>query len=367
MTTSEPRTRAQVHQLMAALSYGDAVSHHALTTQKALRGAGFASDIFVEHVHPRMTGLVRPFWEYPRVSSPDTTCLFHFSIGSATGPLLQQCPDRLVTIYHNITPAEYFLGYRPHLVGLTYHGRRQLSAFAERSVLGLADSEFNRQELEDAGYANTAVLPILPDWTLYESSGSRLTRALYADHRTNIVFVGRISPNKSIDSVIRAFTFYQRHLNPGSRLLLVGDHRGYERYYDRLQDLVRALGTADVVFTGHVDDDDLLAYYRLGHLFLCLSEHEGYCVPLLEAMAVGLPIVAYDAGAVAGTLAGAGVLIQDRSPEVVGTLIHEILTDASLRGRILDKQTRVLARMKGLDFGRMLLERLRPVLALEAR
>jgi hypothetical protein len=153
----------RIHQLLAGLSYGDAVSNHALAIQQALRAAGYESDIFVEHVHPRMTRHVRPYWEYPRVSSADTICVFHFSIGSAASPLIYHLPDRLVTIYHNVTPAEYFLGFRPHLVGLTYHGRRQLEIFAARTELALADSEFNRRELEVAGYERTDVLPIIPD------------------------------------------------------------------------------------------------------------------------------------------------------------------------------------------------------------
>ncbi len=352
----------RVHQLLAALSYGDAVSNHALAIQSALRGAGYESDIFVEHVHPRMTRFVRPYWEYPSVSTPETVCLFHFSIGSAAGPLIFSRPDRVVTIYHNVTPAEYFIGYRPHLVGLTYHGRRQLSAFAERSALALADSEFNRQELEAAGFEPTAVFPILPDFKLYERPGSPLTRALYADDRTNLLFVGRISPNKRIEDLIRVFAYYQRYVDARSRLLLVGDHRGYEKYYDRLQEMARALGVEEVVFTGHVDDDDLVAYYRLGHVFLCLSEHEGYCVPLLEAMATGLPIVAKDAGAVRGTLQGAGVLLQETQPEIVAELIAEILGNAALRERILATEDRVLRKLKALDYGALLLERLRPVL-----
>jgi L-malate glycosyltransferase len=352
----------RVHQLLAALSYGDAVSHHALAIQTALRGAGYESDIFVEHVHPRMARFVRPYWEYPQVSSPKTVCLFHFSIGSAASPLIHHLPDRLVTIYHNITPPEYFVGFRPHLVGLTYHARRELALFVPRTALALGVSEFNRRELEGMGFRPTGVLPIVPDFPSYERPGSRLTRALYDDGRTNIVFVGRISPNKRIDDLVRTFACYQRYVNPHSRLLLVGDHRGYEKYYDRLQEMVQALRLSEVVFTGHVDEDDLAAYYRLGHLFLCLSEHEGYGVPLLEAMAAGLPIVAYDAGAVAETLRGAGIVLADKSPEVVAELMGEILSRPALRARILQGQARVLAEYKAIDPAKMLLERLAPVL-----
>jgi glycosyltransferase involved in cell wall biosynthesis len=352
-----------VHQLMAALSYGDAVSNHALWIRDALRRAGYASDIFVEHVHPRMSGHVRPFWQYGEVSSPQTVCLFHFSIGSAVGPLIYHRPDRLAIVYHNITPAEWFIGFRPHLVGLTYHGRRELKSWASRTALALGVSDYNRRELAEAGFAPTGVLPIVPDWSVYDRPGSPVTRGLYADGRTNLVFVGRISPNKRIEDLIRVFACYQRYHEPPSRLLVVGDHRGYEKYYDRLQEMVGALRLEEVVFTGHVDDDDLVAYYRLGRLFLCLSEHEGFCVPVLEAMAVGLPVVAYDAGAVAETLRGAGVLLKDKDPEGTAELVAEILARDDLRARILEGQARVLRDLKATDFDALVLDRLKPVLA----
>jgi len=353
----------QVHQLMAALSYGDAVSNHALWIRDALRRAGYVSDIFVEHVHPRMTGQVRPFWQYPQVSAPDTVCLFHFSIGSAVGPLIHHAPDRLAIVYHNITPAEWFIGFRPHLVGLTHHGRRELRVWAARTALALGVSEFNRRELEAAGFAPTGVLPIVPSFRVYEGAGSPVTRRLYEDDRTNIVFVGRISPNKRIEDVIRVFACYQRYHEPNSRLFLVGDHRGYEKYYDRLQEMVQKLRVEEVVFTGHVDDEDLVAYYRLADLFLCLSEHEGFCVPVLEAMAVGLPVLAYDAGAVAETLRGAGVLLKEKDPEKVAELMREILTRPELRAAITAGQARVLAELKSRDFDSLLLDRLKPVLS----
>lgn len=354
--------RRRVHQLLAALSYGDAVSNHALSIQAALRSAGYDSDIFVEHVHPRMARFVRPYWEYGTVSAPDTVCLFHFSIGSATAPLIHHLPDRLVTIYHNITPPEYFLRYRPHLVGLTYHARRELALFVPRTTLALGVSEYNRRELAAMGFPATGVLPIVPDWSAFERPGSRLTRALYSDDRENILFVGRISPNKRIDDLIRVFACYQRYVQPRSRLLLVGDHRGYEKYYACLLEMVQTLRLEEVVFTGHVDDDDLAAYYRLGRLFLCLSEHEGYGVPLLEAMAAGLPIVAYDAGAVAETLRGAGLLIRDKSPEWVAEIVGEVLSRPALRAKVLEGQQRVLATYKALDPAAMLLDHLAPLL-----
>jgi len=352
----------QVHQLLAALSYGDAIGNESLAIQAHLRRAGFASDIFAEKVHPRMAHLARPLHEYEGVSAPDTVCLFHFSIGSAAGRLIHHAPDRLVVIYHNITPASFFLGFHPHLAGLCYHGRRELEVFAARTELGLGDSEYNRRELEAAGFARTAVLPIVLDFAAYRRPPSPVVRRLYEDGRTNILFVGRIIPNKKIDDLIRVFAYYQRYLDPKSRLLLVGDHRGHERYFDRLQELVRELRVDEVVFSGHVDDDDLVAYYGVSDLFLCLSEHEGFCVPLQEAMHFGLPVLAYDAGAVRETLHGGGILLHDKRPERVAELAYSVLHDARLRAAVMDTQSAAIARIRATDFGALLADRLAPVL-----
>ena len=352
----------RVHQLLAALSYGDAIGNEALAIQKHLRAAGYESDIFAESVHPRMAHLARPLWEYAEVSSPETVCLFHFSIGSAAGRLIFHAPDRLVAIYHNITPAHFFLGFHPHLAGLCYHGRRELAAFAGRTELALGDSEYNRRELEAAGYARTGVLPIVLDLDEYEAAPSPVTRAQYDDGRTNILFVGRMIPNKKIDDLIRTFAAYQKAFDPKSRLILAGDHRGHERYYARLTEMVRALRVDEVVFTGHVEHDELMACYAVSDLFLCLSEHEGFGVPLLEAMVFGLPVIAYDAGAVAETLRGGGILLDEKDPFVVAALIDRVLNDGALRASVLGTQSRALASLRAVDFGALLLDRLAPVL-----
>jgi glycosyltransferase involved in cell wall biosynthesis len=356
---SRPR---EVHQLLAALSYGDAIGNEALAIQGHLRRAGYNSQIFAEQVHPRMARLARPLWDYREVSSPQTVCLFHFSIGSAAGRLIHAAPDRLVSIYHNITPAHWFVPFHSHLAKLCHHGRRELAAFAPRTELALGDSEYNRRELEAAGYRPTGVLPIVLQLEGYARPASPVVRASYDDGRTNILFVGRIIPNKKIEDLIRVFAVYQRYVQARSRLLLVGDFRGHERYLAGLQRLVRELRVDEVVFTGHVDDDELLACYQVAHVFLCLSEHEGYCVPLLEAMSFGVPVLAYDAGAVAETLGGGGVLLKEKRPALVAELIDRMVSDLALRRSVLATQERAVRRIRETDFGALLLERLSPVL-----
>jgi glycosyltransferase involved in cell wall biosynthesis len=353
----------RVHQLMAALSYGDAVSNDALAIQGHLRGAGFDSDIFAEHVHPRLARRCRRLWEYRAVSAPDTVCVFHFAIGSGAGRFIFRAPDRLVTRYHNITPPEYFASFLPHLARQCHQGRLELKAFAARTELGLGVSEFNRKELEEAGYRRTAVLPITLDLDAFAAGSlSPVVRRVFDDGRTNLLYVGRIIPNKKIEDLLRVFAFYQRTLDPSSRLLLVGDHWGYERYLLHLQAVARELGAQEVLFTGQAEDDELRAYYSVAAAYVSLSEHEGFCVPLLEAMAFGMPVVAYDAGAVGETLAGAGVLLKDKRPHEVAGLVHRLVTDASLRASVLASQQRRLGEVRATDVGALLLSQLRPLL-----
>jgi len=193
----------RVHQLLAALSYGDAIGNQALALQRLLREAGFESEIFAEAAHPRVAHLAHGLERYAAVSAPDTVCLFHFAVGSAAGPLILRARDRLVVVYHNVTPAESFLGFQHHLLGLCYHGRRQLAAFAERAALALGDSEYNRRELQQAGYPRTGVLPIMPDLDAGRRAQSRVVRRLYRDGRTNVLCVGRVMPNKRLEDVVR--------------------------------------------------------------------------------------------------------------------------------------------------------------------
>jgi len=206
------------------------------------------------------------------------------------------------------------------------------------------------------------VLPIVQDLAALKRPASPLVARLFDDGRTNILFVGRIIPNKKIDDLIRSFAFFQKYVKPQSRLLLVGDHRGFERYFDRLQELVRELRVDEVVFTGQVDDDELYAYYRLADVFLCLSEHEGFGVPLQEAMLFGVPVVAYDAGAVRETLRGGGLLLEDKSPELVAELLDRVTHGGDLRRVVIASQARAAAGIRATDFGALILDRLRPVL-----
>ena len=344
-----------IHQVLAALAYGDAIGNEALAIRGHLRGRGYDSDIFAEKVHPQMAGLARPLSEYERAAGPDTVCLFHFSIGSAASSLVYHRTDPLICVYHNITPPEFFFKFHPHLARLCYHGRQELKAFAARSVLGLGVSEFNRKELEAAGFKPTGVLPIVVDWDRYDEGPSPVMEQRLAGFPgPTILFVGRIVPNKKIEDVIAAFAAFQRHHAPTSRLLLVGDSVGHERYLRRLLETVHDLRVRDVIFTGQVSQADLIAAYRSAHAFLCLSEHEGFCVPLLEAMHFGLPVLAYNAAAVGETMNGGGILLDDKDPTLVAATLDRVLADERFRTVILTSQAQTLRAARSIDFDRLL-------------
>ena len=191
-----------VHQVLATLGYGDAIGHEVLGIQAVLRRAGFESEIFVETADYRVEPLTRDYRELVDASHPDNLLLHHFSIGSRASRTAFALPDRMALIYHNITPPEYFVGVHRTLVRQCYRGRRELSAYVNRCDLALGDSEFNRQELESFGFVPTAVLPVVPDFSHLDRPPNRIVAGEFDDAWTNVLFVGRVIPNKRIEDLI---------------------------------------------------------------------------------------------------------------------------------------------------------------------
>jgi L-malate glycosyltransferase len=348
-------TRAAVHQVLATLGYGDAIGHEVVGIQRVLRAAGYESDIFVETADPRLEDLTRDYRDLVEASRPGNLLLHHFSIGSKASRVAFALPDRMALIYHNITPPEYFIGVHDLLVELCYLGRRELSAYVPRCELALGDSEFNRQELEALGFPYTGVLPVIPDFSHLDVRADRHVAAAFDDEWVNLLFVGRIIPNKRIDELIRIFHAYKTRFNPRSRLIVVGAYGGFETYLAMLHGLVGRLGVRDVYLPGHVSDAELVAYYDVADLFLSASEHEGFCVPLTEAFYKRLPVVAYAATAVPATMDGAGVLYEDRSPAHVAAIVDAVIDEAALYEQILASQDAALTRLRGRDFAGTLL------------
>jgi glycosyltransferase involved in cell wall biosynthesis len=340
----------RIHQVLATLGYGDAIGHEVLGIQRVLRAAGHESEIFVETADPRLEPLTRDYRELVDHSHPDNLLLHHFSLGSKASRTAFALPDRMALIYHNITPPEYFVGVHRTLARQCFRGRRELRAYADRCDLAMGDSEFNRQDLEMLGFPRTAVLPVVPDFSHLDRQPNWLLAGQFDDDWTNILFVGRVIANKKIEDVIRFFDAYHTMFNPRSRLLIVGAQSGFERYLASLHQLVAELELPHVHFVGHVSDEELVAFYEAADLFLCASEHEGFCVPLVEAFYMQVPVLAFAATAVPATMDGAGVLFEEKDPMHVAALMDAIISNVELQDAIVDGQMAAADRLRSKDF-----------------
>jgi glycosyltransferase involved in cell wall biosynthesis len=350
--------------VLATLGYGDAIGNEVLAIQRVLRGAGYSSDIFVETADPRLEPITRDYRELVDVTNPDNLLLHHYSIGSKASRTAFALRDRMVLIYHNITPPEYFAGRHPVLAQQCFQGRRELGAYANRCELALADSEFNRQDLERLGFPRTAVLPVVPpDFSHLDRTPRRFVTRGFDDEWINILFVGRVIASKKIEDLIRFFHVYQTRFNFRSRLLIVGWFSPFDTYTVALSQFVRDLNLRDVHFTGHISDEELVAYYEVADLFLCASEHEGFCVPIVEAFYKQVPVLAFAAAAVPSTMDGAGVLFEDKDPGRVAALMDAILSSPALQDSIVEKQTAAVTRLLAIDFRATLLKFVEQVLA----
>lgn len=344
-----------IHQVLATLGYGDAIGNEVLGIQRVLRAAGYESEIFVQTADPRLEDLTLDYRDLVDASHPDNILFHHFSIGSRASRVAYALPERMALVYHNITPPEYFVDIHKELVQLCFRGRRELALYRDRCDLALGDSEYNRRELAALGFPVTGVLPVVPGFSHLSGPANYVHAGQFDDDWVNVLFVGRVIPNKKFEDVIRSFQAYKKWFNPRSRLLLVGAQSGFERYLTLLHQFIADCGVSDVHFTGHVSNEELTAYYELADVFLCASEHEGFCVPLIEAFHMGVPVLAYAATAVPATMDGAGILYSDKHPVAVAALINAVVEDRAMRERILDGQDAALDRLEARDFDGTLL------------
>jgi glycosyltransferase involved in cell wall biosynthesis len=355
--------RPRVHQVLATLGYGDAIGHEVLGIQRVLRDAGYESEIFVETADPRLEDLTIDYRELVGGVAPSDLLIHHFSIGSRASRTAYALPGRMALVYHNITPPGYFIGIHKDLVKLCFRGRRELTAYINRCELALGDSEYNRRELEALGFLATGVLPVVPGFSHLDGVPDRIMAADFDDEWTNVLFVGRVIPNKKFEDVIRAFHAYRTRHNPRSRLLLVGSYSGFDRYLAMLQNLIARLGTPDIHFLGHVSNEELTALYDVADLFLCASEHEGFCVPIIEAFYKRIPVLAYAATAVPATMDGGGVLYETKDALDVARLMEAVLDDDRLEDIVVQSQDAALRRLLQRDFGGTLLRFVEDTLA----
>ncbi len=340
----------RIVQILSTIAFGDAVGNHTIAMRRLLEELGYDTEIYAQNIDHRLKKGTAKSIDHLKILNKRDIILYHMSMGTDLNYSIVNYPGRKIMVYHNITPYQYFYGYSKANYDLTYMGRDGLNFLKGKVERCFADSEFNKTDLIEAGYTCPIdVLPIIVPFDDYEKAPNQRVLRQYEDDWVNILFVGRIAPNKKQEDIIRAFAYYKAYVNPKSRLFLVGSYKGLEAYYRKLQQYVRDLGVGDVVFTGHTKFDEILAYYKLADVFLCMSEHEGFCVPLLEAMYFDVPIIAYKAAAVPETLGGSAIAVDDKQPAFIAKLIERLLNDRALREAVVKGQQE---RLKDFSYDR---------------
>ena len=334
--------KMKIIQVLPTLSFGDAVGNDVLAIRDMIRGMGYETAIYADRIDKRLpkdSGI--PIRAMPKIQEEDVL-IYHGSTGDSLNLWITRLGGRKVMRYHNVTPPEFFRGYSEESRARSENGLREMRLSAWNYPYGISVSDFNRLDLRRLGFTCPIdTCPIVIPFSDYEKEpDEEVIRRYSGDGYVNLLFVGRIAPNKKQENVIRAFAEYQREYEKKSRLFLVGSSAGMEGYLERLQEYVKELGIEEsVIFPGQISFRAILAYYRIADVFVCMSEHEGFCVPIVEAMFFDKPIVALRAAAIPETLGKAGLLLEDSEPMIAAAAINRIVKDKDLQG-LLKKERR---------------------------
>ena len=345
-------TAVRVDQVIPSLASRDAIGVHTLNLRDGLRAAGIDSEVFYGSHTPDVEHEGRPVTELGRAGR-DRWLLYQASIGSPVYDILAARSEPKLVNYHNITPAELLRDWEPAVAYEAALGRTQLARLAPQSRFAVADSAFNESELQALGYHGTAVVPLLID--MHSKSDepdpelvAALARRKERDGGADLLYVGKISPHKAPHDLVKMLDVLRRVDDPAARLHLVGSPLG-SAYEPALRAFIAELGLSDAVnLAGSVSGAELEAYFQAADVFVMASDHEGFCVPLAEAMGHGVPIVAYGVTAVPETVGGAGLVLPDKSAVPFAAAVGRVLGDQTLR-RVLAAAGR--ERAAGFDLG----------------
>jgi len=352
--------RVAVHLFIPALNPHDATGTHTLKLRHALREAGWRSEIFAEAIHDDLAAEAYKHWMYPEHAAEGDVAVYQFTTSSAVAGYLAEQGLPLILDFHNFTGPGYFAGWEPESVARAARAADELALLAPQALLGLAKSPFSERELRRAGCRRTAVVPVLADYDRVTSAADPRVAAelghLAAEGGADILFVGRIVPSKAQHELVKALWAYRRLYDPRARLHLVGGTSSFA-YTKALQAFVGDLGLSTAVrLTGEVSDASLAAHFGAADVYLSLSAHEGFGVPLVEAMVAGVPVVTRGAGAVAETVADAALVLAAADPSYVAATLHRACTDERLRATLTASGRQRAAELSGAAAGTRIVE-----------
>ncbi len=329
-----------IHQFVQSFVRHDAVSNHVRHQRDLLREMGFESEIFWgEQRVDRDPG--KYFREFAPVPGDKTWMMYHLSTATPLTEFLLGCKEPLATVFHNITPVEMIAPWEPIVGNDLNNARLQYLEIAKRTDFAIGVSQYNANEMMRDGFPKASVANVLFDVDDYSKcidvKLDEKLRTKKEKRGSDWLFVGRIAGNKCQHDIIKAFAFYKRSFDPNARLHLVGGLSSH-RYWTALHDYVSALNlTESVNLAGGVSDGELGAYYKNADVFVSMSEHEGFGVPLLEAMHNGLPVVAFGgASAVPETVGNGGLVLGDKSPATVAVAVNRVLSDNAVNKALVE-------------------------------
>ncbi len=335
----------EINQFLPAFHYGDAIGFEALSLKKFFLSKGIKSEIYAFHIDSTLSSEAKYFEEY---EDKNDIKIYHFAVPSSLTDFFISSKGKKILIHHNITPYKFFFKFRKDLFRIGYYGRKELNYLKSSISLAIGDSEYNRRELEEIGFTKTATFPLMIDFSKYHKKTVPILEKIFKDGKLNIITVGRIVSNKKYEDIIKIFFYLKKYVHQDSRLIIVGNTNSDKKYYYALLDYINFffLTTKDVFFTGHIPYDELLTYYQISDIFISASEHEGFCLPLVESMVYEVPVIAYNSTAIPYTLGEAGIKINTKNPALVGELLYEIWKNRELNAKIVFLQNKRLEKIK---------------------
>jgi len=345
-----------IHQFVSTISPRDAVGNIVVSIQKILHEAGYNSEIYAETIHPEMKKYAKSHTEYNKENFDDIL-IYHHGFASNLVDYLLPLKNKIILIYHNITPASFFIELDDETVAGCIRGREQLDQLRDKVITSFTFSKYSEEELIQKKFKNTVVIPAIIE--LKKVVFPYLRKKL--DNSVILICVGRIVPHKKIEDVLKIFAFYQC-INNNSKLFLIGKFDESDSYFLWLKNIIKNIDLKNIIFINDVSDEKLASYYENADIYLSMSEHEGFCIPLVESMFHHVPIVAFDAGAVHETLDHSGILIQEKNYEEIAEIIHLINEDKTLKEKLIKNQNK---RLENLDLRTTSSEFLRQIKKLE--